>query len=569
MFGTTPSMQKNSDINWQLEDQVRKIPIINAIVDDKLEMLQKLIADGSDVNFPIPGGDKRPLHISVECKNKMASVLLIAANANVNALTKSGFSPLHVAGKLGDTKHIEMLIQAGAKIDVFSEGGCTPLHEAAAGGYTEAVLKLLELGANHTLRDLRLNLTAADLAGINGHKSVRDLLLEYRRSYEQAFILGVKSIFVEWIKGFSETSLEYQFILKLQKAIKSSEDGDLVFVTVKSALEAPDYQPVKVTLSPIRQQLIEKMKKYNQDKLNTLKSPAPEKSAESKNATQELTRKFFIAITNGNIKEAMDCIFNKVDVNNKIVLSANTPHYTSVHISDASLKIIQPGTSSPGESPLYLATSTGNPAMVTLLLKEGAKPDTVENNGLTALMLACQRKYKEIVSLLLAHGAPVNNETFDGSTALCFAAEADDIDIIELLISYKADVSHSDEDGETPLLIATGRGHINSVTTLLHHGAPVNKAKPNGVDASFIAAQTGQLSILKLLVKYGATLHHTRKTDELSLLQISAAMGHEGIVNYLIQQGVDIHHCSKDEKTAYDYAVMANQTAIALLLKVK
>ncbi|MDQ1471007.1 MAG: uncharacterized protein QOJ99_2487 [Bryobacterales bacterium] len=76
-----------------------------------------------------------------------------------------------------------------------------------------------------------------------------------------------------------------------------------------------------------------------------------------------------------------------------------------------------------GLTPLSIACTNGNGAMVELLLKAGADPNTVLPGGETVLMTAWRTGRVEAVNALIAHGAKVNaKEPRGGQTALMWAA---------------------------------------------------------------------------------------------------------------------------------------------------
>jgi len=79
---------------------------------------------------------------------------LIAAGADVNALTKSQFATaLHVAVMQRRTDMLKVLIDAGANIGAANYSGMTALHFAAHRGVQDAVEVLLAAGAAHSLKD--------------------------------------------------------------------------------------------------------------------------------------------------------------------------------------------------------------------------------------------------------------------------------------------------------------------------------------------------------------------------------------------------------------------------------
>jgi ankyrin repeat protein len=73
---------------------------------------------------------------------------------------------------------------------------------------------------------------------------------------------------------------------------------------------------------------------------------------------------------------------------------------------------------------------------VEFLLQCGADLNAVNNNGQSALMMACMSNHKDIVALLLANDADVNARDQLGRTALAWALRRQHHEIVELLTSY-------------------------------------------------------------------------------------------------------------------------------------
>ena len=72
---------------------------------------------------------------------------LIAAGADVNSSTKSGWSPMHVAAACGSGASVKALIKAGANVNAMTGSGITPLQMARQYGSEEAVKALIKAGA--------------------------------------------------------------------------------------------------------------------------------------------------------------------------------------------------------------------------------------------------------------------------------------------------------------------------------------------------------------------------------------------------------------------------------------
>lgn len=102
---------------------------------------------------------------------------------------------------------------------------------------------------------------------------------------------------------------------------------------------------------------------------------------------------------------------------------------------------IEPVTRLGGYTPLHLASSRGNAAVVARLIEAGAKVTAMTSTGVQPIHLAAQAGSAEAVAALLAHGADVNvKDTTHGRTPLIFAVSEDRVDAMKLLIAKGADI---------------------------------------------------------------------------------------------------------------------------------
>lgn len=104
--------------------------------------------------------DESPLMIAALAGDLELCQKLIAKGADVN---KTGWTPLHYAATHGHLEVIRLLLDNFAYIDAASPNGTTPLMMAAQYGTTAATKLLLDEGADVTLKNQR-NLTALDFA---------------------------------------------------------------------------------------------------------------------------------------------------------------------------------------------------------------------------------------------------------------------------------------------------------------------------------------------------------------------------------------------------------------------
>ncbi|NOZ43205.1 MAG: ankyrin repeat domain-containing protein [Alphaproteobacteria bacterium] len=84
--------------------------------------------------------------------------------------------------------------------------------------------------------------------------------------------------------------------------------------------------------------------------------------------------------------------------------------------------------------PLHSACAAGHGAIVSLLLKAGAKPDVIQVGGYTPLMAAASLGNAPVVDLLLEYGAGRVVKSDDGRTAADFARTAGFDGLIDRLL---------------------------------------------------------------------------------------------------------------------------------------
>lgn len=126
-----------------------------------------------------------------------------------------------------------------------------------------------------------------------------------------------------------------------------------------------------------------------------------------------------------------------------------------------------------------MASGSGNPSAVRLLIARGGSVNAKNKHGYTALMVAAGGGHVDVVRALLAEGADVNAKDNNGYTALMAVAEgawtgfrgearnpaegrrarevtSSAISIIGDLLNAGADVSATNIKGGTALMLASG-----------------------------------------------------------------------------------------------------------------
>lgn len=124
-----------------------------------------------------------------------------------------------------------------------------------------------------------------------------------------------------------------------------------------------------------------------------------------------------------------------------------------------------------GETPLHAAVRRGNFEVTRALLLAGAYATLRDNNGMSALDLACMRQREDIVRSMVNTFAV--NATLTNAQGKCALHVAEGEAIVHTLVDAGASVSARDNSGRTPLHLVCGREE-GTLRALLDRGADIN-----------------------------------------------------------------------------------------------
>lgn len=189
--------------------------VFDAAYDDNWSLVQKLIAEGADVNAttgppgqtalhravmrgqgsiavallkagasvdPVTEDGDTPLHFAAEFNQPETAAILIASGANVDARERLNRQPLHFAAEKGSPQLIDLLIQHGASVNSDSYFG-TPLMIAAKSNNFAVVQLLLNKGANPLARRPEDGKTAIIIAGENNSRESFEAILKFTKEH--------------------------------------------------------------------------------------------------------------------------------------------------------------------------------------------------------------------------------------------------------------------------------------------------------------------------------------------------------------------------------------------------
>ncbi|XP_007421230.1 protein phosphatase 1 regulatory subunit 12B isoform X5 [Python bivittatus] len=182
-------------------------------------------------------------------------------------------------------------------------------------------------------------------------------------------------------------------------------------------------------------------------------------------------------------------------------------------------------------------------------------------------LAACSSGDTEEVKRLLARGARLNTANVDGLTALHQACIDENLDMVKFLVEYGANVNQQDNEGWTPLHAVASCGYLNIAEYLISHGANVAAVNSEGEVPSDLAEEAAMKDLLlEQVKKQGVDLDQARKAEEQQMLQdarqwlnkrkieerkhprtgatalhVAAAKGYCEVMRLLIQAGFNVN----------------------------
>ncbi|XP_065196058.1 ankyrin repeat domain-containing protein 50-like [Sycon ciliatum] len=192
-------------------------------------------------------------------------------------------------------------------------------------------------------------------------------------------------------------------------------------------------------------------------------------------------------------------------------------------------------------TPLLLALLQRDRRSAEMLMHYGSDPNSMDADGNTPLILASQTGDDNLVSVFLARGAHVNLvSSCRQRTALHYAVEAGVSNIVRFLLRHGADVYIRDNMGDTPLSLASG-----NLLDLIRACAAVQ------------AAESGDSDRLSELYRDGLDINAVHLASKSPLLHHAACAGQPDVVHFLLRSGAFVNEPNSEGNTALHYACVS------------
>lgn len=213
-------------------------------------------------------------------------------------------------------------------------------------------------------------------------------------------------------------------------------------------------------------------------------------------------------------------------------------------------------------SDLLIAAEEGDASKVRSLLSKGAKVDSRDKDGDTALMIATlSAREINTVNALIENGADVNAKNQKNDTALIYAASNDKAEILQALLNKGADINHQNDNGYSALIMASvNEIRLANAKALVARGADLNLKNDDGDTALMMAAADGVAELVRVLLEKGATINARDKKGDTALLKAAKPE----IIRLLLEKGADVNARNNRGETALMQA-RTKETARLLL----
>ncbi len=505
-------------------------PLIEAEQNDHTDIAALLLDKGADPNVADLLGVSPLAHV-LEDGHKDFALLLVGHGLKLDARDKSGFTPLHVVARSpnADAVLVQALLDKGADVNAralsatdpynrfywplgrLDQRGLTPLHLAAASGSPDVVRLLIAKGASLKAR--------TDDGNTPLHEAAHTL------SPSVAVLLAVGAD-----PNAKNRAGDLPIHLALKSGTEAGPEATLALIAA-SDLSAPNQSG----LTPLGLAIVG----HRPEALSALRARGPKPppalavfDAAARNDVPALSallaaRPYLAAtrLPNGWTPIHAAALWAAPDTT-KLLLArgadVNAAGIGAAPPLDLALsRLGEPGAAravvllliraganaNRGNgplSPLQMAVSAGDDALVTLLLAHHADVNAHNGHGDFPLLFALNSP--TLTAKLLAAGADVNAQDSVQMTALTRSLTngGGDTRVTNLLIEHGADVNGRDRAGFTPLMRAVMTGNTALVTLMLDKGADVQAGNDFGQTPLKLATRQSP-ELAALLRRHGAT----------------------------------------------------------------
>jgi len=229
-------------------------------------------------------------------------------------------------------------------------------------------------------------------------------------------------------------------------------------------------------------------------------------------------------------------------------------------------------------TPLHYAAKRGHLSCVEYLVNHGAKLETKNTVGQTALHIASQAspaEFIEVARVLLLAGADPNTSSDHGMRPIHRVSKSGNIDLLSMLVKFGADVHAVDTFmGEAAIHHAATNGHDEVIRMLLSYSSRwMDDCNSRGETALHQASAGGHLESAKMLLLMGNTpewkhqfINRKDARQEDTALHKACEYGHTQVARMLVDKGALVHCINILARTPLHYAAAKSDPNLVTFL---
>lgn len=202
------------------------------------------------------------------------------------------------------------------------------------------------------------------------------------------------------------------------------------------------------------------------------------------------------------------------------------------------------------------------PAVVKVLLSNGAHIDYIDKEGRTALFTPIKYNYSKMVDVILQHDAKmvglsiIDMKDHRGNVPLHYAIMYKNKNMARKILDAGSDPNVIDNDGNTSLHMAVQSSDVPTCRLLLNNTANVNARNLAGESPLHIACNVQNIDIIHMLVEQKADVNTRDFDNNITSLMYAVNLNNVNITKYLLDHGADPNIQDFIGNTVIHYAII-------------
>lgn len=219
---------------------------------------------------------------------------------------------------------------------------------------------------------------------------------------------------------------------------------------------------------------------------------------------------------------------------------------------------------SPSGRPLHEAVKAGNMQRIRGLLRDPKlNINILDENGRSALHLACMDGRLDIAKYLRWKGAEISIDDDTGQTPLHYAVKGGYETLARFLLAGGANQDMEDDESHAPSYYAKGSF---TMSWMFKFGHSIESVDPETRNTVLIAAAIlGDHNSIQSILDQGADMEAQDKEGRTALHQ-ACGLGHLSCIELLISRGANIEHKDNDDCTPILIGIRAKQLEVVKLV---